>query len=77
MQTSIHKIIKNCKVGDMISDGVRTWKVVESRKDGHDCVVAQPHNWNRKTMGPKFELWDDAQAKVSFIKNLVVTNFIK
>jgi hypothetical protein len=73
---TIHQTIKNCQVGDMISDGVRTWKVSESKKDGHDCVVASPHNWDKKKMGSPFELWDDAVSRISVIPNLKVINFI-
>lgn len=74
-EKTIHDIIKNCLVGDILSDGKRTWKVVESFKEGGECVIATPHNWDKKH-GKPFELWDDAQARVSSIPGLKVNNAI-
>lgn len=75
-QPSIHEIIKDCVVGDLLTDGKRTWKVTESHKEGGDCVIAQPHNWSKKNGSP-FEIWDDAQARVSVIPGLTVQKFVK
>lgn len=72
---TVHQVIKNCVTGDMLTDGTRTWKVVESHKEGGDCVIAQPHNWNKKH-GKPFEIWDDAQAKISIIPGLKVNNAV-
>lgn len=72
---TVHQVIKSCKTGDIITDGLRKWKVVESHKEGGDCVIASPYNWDKKTMGKQFEIWDDAQAKISVIPNLTVSNF--
>lgn len=73
---TIHEILKKAKLGDILSDGSRTWKVVETKKNGDDCTVAVPHRWNKKTMGPKFELWDDAQARVTILPELQISQTI-
>lgn len=73
--TTIHQVIKNCVKGDMITDGTRTWRVVESYKEGGECVIASPHNWSQE-YGPDFEIWDDAQARISMILGLTVKNAI-
>ena len=66
---SIYNVLKPLKKGDKVSDGVRTWKVVESEVQGDDYTVAIPLKWS-KSCGESFELWGDAQSKLSTIKNL-------
>ena len=67
---TIHEILVNLKKNTVLTDGVRRWKVVET-SETNDCVVACPSNWKTQ-WGEPFELWDDAQAKVSYIKGLKV-----
>lgn len=73
---TVHQVLQNAILGDLLSDGKRQWKVVETEKEGSDCTVAVPHHWDDKKMGSKFELWDDAQAKVSYIPKLQIVSTI-
>lgn len=66
---TIYNVLKNLKKGDKVTDGVRTWKVVESEIQGDDCTIAVPVKWTKKC-GDKFELWGSSQEKISSIKNL-------
>jgi hypothetical protein len=72
---TVHEVIKNCVIGDIVTDGKRQWKVTETYKEGGDCVIAQPHNWHKKN-GASFEIWDDAQARISIIPGLMVKKFV-
>jgi hypothetical protein len=62
---TIYETMELAKKGNILTDGVRTWKVISS--DG--TKIGMPYKWSKK-MGPKFELWQDSQSKVSFIPNL-------
>jgi hypothetical protein len=66
---NIYSVLKNLKKKDIVSDGVRKWIVVDSELKGDDCTIAVPYKWTKKC-GDSFELWGDAQSKVSEIKNL-------
>lgn len=66
---TIYSVLENLKKGDIVTDGVRSWKVSDSALDGADCTIATPYKWTKKC-GSKFELWADAQSKISSIKNL-------
>lgn len=69
---TIFSVLYTASVGDKLTDGKRTWKVVDDEKNGGDCTIAIPikSQWPKKES--RFELWGDAQSQVSFIPNLKV-----
>jgi len=71
MQT-IFDVLSKTKVGDKLSDGKRTWKVVESPQVKQDCFIAIPvkSKWPKKES--YFELWGDAMSKVSYMPKLTI-----
>lgn len=68
---TIYEVLSKAHKGDTITDGLRSWTVVDTEKTG-DCIVAVPV----MPFGPKksrlkpFELWGDDLSKMSYIKNL-------
>lgn len=69
MQT-IYNVLSKTKIGDILTDGKRFWKVVETEKE--DCFIALPvkSKWPKKV--EKFELWGDTQSKHSYMPKLKV-----
>lgn len=70
---TIFEVLSKTKLGDQLTDGSRTWKVVETPQANGDCFIALPvkSKWPKKE--DRFELWGDAQSKVSIMPKLTVT----
>ena len=64
---TISELLNECKVGDIISDGVRSWKVVDDDFDG--AIVARPYRWKKKD-GASFELWSVGIESIAYIPGL-------
>lgn len=67
---TISKILKNTKKGDILTDGKRYWKVVDTNFDG--CVVASPAKKNGEPSNKGFELWSSGIENVAIIPGLKV-----
>ena len=62
---TIYEVMKTAKVGDLLTDGVRTWKVVDDVGE----VFGIPLKYNKKS----FELWSACEfEKVAVIPGLRV-----
>lgn len=64
---TIYEVLKQSKIGDTLTNGKFKWTVVEHTRNGGDCVIAVPVKATKKTA--RFEIWGDAQSKLTYMKN--------
>ena len=65
---TISEVLKQCGLGDFVTDGAHWWKIVDLNYDG-DIIVARPYKW-KKAFGMPFEIWDIGVESLAVIPGL-------
>ena len=65
---TVAEVLNSATLGDVLSDGKRSWKVTDLDFDG--CIIAMPTKFPKKES--KFELWSHGVESVAIIPNLKI-----
>ena len=68
---TISQVLKKAKLNDILTDGKRYWKVIDTNYDYH-ITVATPVTKTGKPSKNGFELWSSGIEKVAVIPGLRV-----